>query len=166
MRSSDLADFSSWQNWNANAVSKAPSRPGVYAFRLAGSCFGRFKGESDLVYIGCAAKATIRSRLRTHLSDRSDSLDIAIRIRKAGAGQFEVAWKLVDSPQEAKSIEAELLRRYYRDHCELPPDNHSTPAKKIRRALEYLDNLSDKDAEMLLQKLASSVATPSPIKNT
>src|SRR5450631_1668747 len=108
MNSMDLPGFSDWQKWTSKVIHKAPSRPGVYAFRLVGDGFGRFKGVSDLVYIGCAAKGTILGRLRTHLSARIDALDVAIRINDPSMGNFEVAWKILGFPQEANQEEAKL----------------------------------------------------------
>jgi len=138
MKSSDLREFSGWHKWGREAVQEAPDRPGVYVFRLAGKSFGRFRGESNVVYIGCSADGTVRSRLRIHLSDRADALDIARRLRDPKMGEFQVAWKILTTSQGAKDEEARLLRRYYLDHLELPPDNRSEPAKEIREAIEVL----------------------------
>jgi hypothetical protein len=50
-------------------------------------------------------------------------------------GEFEVAWKTTSS-QEATEEEARLLRHYYWDHSELPPDNHSEPLREVRQDME------------------------------
>src|SRR5713101_2973934 len=113
MKSTDLARFPDWNKWSSDAVRKAPDRPGVYAFRLVGNSFGRFKGESDLVYIGCTAsdKGTISKRLKDHLPSRADGSNIAHRLRDAQQmGKLEVAWKILKTPKEAIDEEARLLR--------------------------------------------------------
>ncbi len=141
MNSSELPDFSSWQKWCSEAVRKAPNLPGIYVFRLVGNSFGRFRGESDLVYIGCteSADGTIRRRLSDHLPSRADVSDIARRLRDAQkVGELEVAWKILTTPEEASDEEARLLRHYYWDHLELPPVNRSEPASDVRKAIEYL----------------------------
>jgi hypothetical protein len=65
MRSTDLQGFSAWHKWEPNTATTAPKLQGVYVFRLAGRSFGRFTGESDIIYIGCAALGTIYGRLST-----------------------------------------------------------------------------------------------------
>lgn len=139
MKASDLTNFCSWQQWSSDAVRKAPRLPGVYAFRLVGNGFGRFRGESDLVYIGCteSADGTISRRLSDHLPARADVLDVARRLRDAQkVGELEVAWKTLTSPEEAIKEEARLLRNYIWDHLELPPANRSEPASDTRVAIE------------------------------
>ncbi len=141
MKSTDLPNFSNWQKWNSVAVRKAPNFLGVYAFKLVRRDFGRFKGESDLVYIGCTESAggTINRRLSDHLPSRADVLDVAHRLRDAQkVGELEVAWKIVTTQEEAIDEEARLLRHYYWDHLELPPVNRSEPASDVRKAIEYL----------------------------
>jgi len=141
MTSNDMPDFSSWQKWNSEAVYKAPNCPGVYAFRLAGSGFGRFKGKSDLVYVGCteSANGTISRRLSDHLPSRADASPTAHRLRDAKKlGELEVAWKTLITREEAIKEEAKLLRTYIWDHLELPPVNRSEPASEMRAAIEAL----------------------------
>jgi|SRR5208283_3426685 len=171
MKSTDLARFSDWHKWNSDAVRKAPNLPGVYAFRLAGNVFGRFKGESDLVYIGCTASddGTISSRLSNHLPSRADGSNIAYRLRDAEEmGTLEVAWRVLTTPKEAIDEEARLLRKYYRNHFELPPVNRSEPAKQTRRTLESLTKFVQTenqlkrhpcvDARTLAEKLLEGLA--------
>jgi hypothetical protein len=141
MKSSDLSGFSSWQRWCSATVGNAPDLPGVYALRLVGKVFGRFKGESDIVYIGRtqSAHGTIKRRLRNHLPSRADSSDLAARLRDCeGVGGLEVAWKPLKSSDEAMVEEARLLRHYCSDHFELPPANRVQPARYVRKAIEHL----------------------------
>lgn len=160
MNSTDLSEFSAWQKWDAQAIRKTPNLPGVYAFRLAGRCFGRFKGESDLVYIGCteSADGTINRRLSDHLPSRADVLDVAHRLRDAQkVGELEVGWKITTTQQEAIDEEARLLRHCYWDHFELPPANRSEPISEVRKAIEYLTEstareLAEKAVEYLIRE--------------
>src|SRR5260370_21609727 len=171
MMSTDLARFSAWHKWNSDAVSKAPDRSGVYAFRLVGNGFGRFKGESDLVYIGCTASdhGTVISRLSDHLPSRTDASNIAHRLRDAQEmGDLEVAWEILATPKEAIDEEAKLLCKYYRNHLELPPINRCEPAKQTREILESLTKFvqaenqskrhSHDDARTLAEKLFEYLA--------
>jgi hypothetical protein len=160
MKSTDLAKFSDWHKWSSDAVRKAPDRPGVYAFRLVGNGFGRFKGESDLVYIGCteSSHGTINRRLSDHLPSRADVLDVAHRLRDAQkVGELEVGWKIATTQQEAIDEEARLLRHCYWDHFELPPANRSEPISEVRKAIEYLTEstareLAEKAVEYLIRE--------------
>jgi hypothetical protein len=171
MKSSELSEFSGWQKWNSETIRKAPNRPGVYAFRLAGNGFGRFKGESDLVYIGCTASnnGTIRGRLSDHLPSRADGSNVAQRLHDAQKmGNLEVGWKILARSKEAIDEEGRLLRKYYGNHLELPPVNRSEPAKQIRKILESLtkfiqaENRSkhhcNDDARTLAEKLFEYLA--------
>ncbi len=138
MNSTDLSEFSSWQKWNSEGVRKAPNLPGVYAFRLVGDGFGRFKGKSDLVYIGCAERSVNR-RLSDHL--RSDRLSGTRKV-----GELEIAWKTLRTSEEAIAEEARLLRNYYLDHLELPPINRSEPASN-RKAIEAVTEFIQADEQ-------------------
>ena len=53
-------------------------------------------------------------------------------------GNLEVAWEILTTPKEAIDEEARLLRKYYRNHLELPPVNRSEPIKQTRKILESL----------------------------
>jgi hypothetical protein len=171
MKSSDLPGFSGWQKWSAEVVLKAPSHPGVYAFRLAGGVFGRFRGESDLVYIGCTESpdGTIARRLSDHLPSRAEVLDTARRFRDAQKfAELEVAWKTLGTSDQAINEEASLLRNYIWDHLELPPVNRSEPLGDTRVAIESVADfiLSEKrfgcdsyeDARRLAEKVVEHLA--------
>jgi hypothetical protein len=154
MNSADLTGFSSWCKWDRKVVSQAPQHPGVYAFRLAaGKSFGRFRGDSDVVYIG--RSRTVSGRLCAHLSSGAD---IARRLRDHGKGEFEVAWKTVSSDQEAKLEEAVLLFLYYRDHGELPPDNHQN-AGRVVKFVHDLVGPPPKDPETLFGRALADAET-------
>jgi hypothetical protein len=170
MTSSDLSKFSNWQEWNPEAVRKAPNLPGVYAFRLAGKSFGRFNGSSDLVYIGCteSVDGTIQRRLSDHLPSRANVQSVARRLLNAQkVGKIEVCWKALKTAEEASKNEAKLLRAYVRDHIELPPINRNEPDAdtrlKIEAVAEYIQSQdifkcqSLEDARELAEKLVEYV---------
>ncbi len=160
MKSTDLPGFSTWLKWGPEVIRKAPGFPGVYAFRLAEKAFGRLRGESDLVYIGCtnSPDGTINRRLSDHLPSRADVLDVADRLRDAQkVGELEIAWKVTATSDEAIDEEARLLRHCYWDHFELPPANRSEPANEVRKATEYLSEsispeLAEKTVELLVRE--------------
>jgi hypothetical protein len=139
MNSADLtgSGFSSWCKCSSKGVSEAPQHPGVYVFRLAaGKSFGRFRGDSDVVYIG--RSRNVSRRLCTHLSGGADASNVARRLRDKSMGEFEVAWKTASSDQKAILEEAVLLFLYYRDHGELPPDNHQNAGTVVKVVLDFL----------------------------
>jgi hypothetical protein len=151
-----LAGFCGWVRWDVGAISDAPDLPGVYAFRLHGRAFGRLKGESDLVYIGCAD--SVKRRLSGHLPARAEALECAGRLRDVETvGALEVAWRPLGSAEEAKDEEARLLRHYYWDHIELPPVNRGEPARFVRKAIKHLGEhhpveLAEKAVEYVIRE--------------
>lgn len=166
MTSTDLSEFSNWQEWNAEAVRNAPNLLGAYVFRLAGESFGRLRGRSDLVYIGCTESpdGTIRRRLSDHLPSRADVAPLAHRLRDAQTvGKLEVCWKILTTAEGAIKEEAKLLRTYLWDHCELPPINRNEPFVDTRVAIEAVADYiqseekfrcqSHKDARELAEKV-------------
>jgi hypothetical protein len=171
MKSSDLLGFSNWQRWSNEVARRAPSLPGVYVFRLVRGSFGRFKGESDLVYIGCteSADGTIARRLSDHLPSRAGASNTAHRLREAQRfGELEVAWKALGTPERAINEEATFLRNYIWDHLELPPVNRSEPASDTRVAIESVADFiqsekrfrcdSPEDARKLAEKVVEHLA--------
>src|SRR5438045_8312621 len=118
MTSTDLSEFSNWQEWNAEAVRNAPNLLGAYVFRLAGESFGRLRGRSDLVYIGCTESphGTIRRRLSDHLPSRADVASLAHRLRDVQTvGKLEVCWKILTKVEEGMKEEDKRLSTYLRD---------------------------------------------------
>jgi hypothetical protein len=161
MTSKDLSEYSDWQEWNSEAVRKAPNLPGVYVFRL-GEGFGRLKGSSDLVYIGCTTSAdgTIQRRLSDHL--RVGRFRDVQKVGKLG-----VCWKKLTTAEEASKEEAKLLRTYVSDHIELPPINRKEEDVYTRKTIELLMECiqaderfkchSEKDAREFAEKVVEYV---------
>jgi len=163
MISSDLRGFSSWRKWSTDVVPVAPNHPGVYAFRLAKGPFGRVKGASDLVYIGCTegAKRTLRQRLKNHLIDRSDQEDVGHRLCRVEReiGELDVAWKTFDNAGQGKQYEGELLAQYAGEHVEFPPLNRKESGKRFRKVWTAIQEVvKDKQqARVLVAALADEL---------
>ncbi len=110
-------------------------------FRLAGRNFGRLKGQSDILYIGCAKNQNLQQRAKQHLHPREDEKDIGYLIKRVEdeIGPVEFAWKENADPTAG---ERELLARYRKDHIELPPLNSNQPGKKFTLAKRRVAQLS------------------------
>ncbi|MFQ5738083.1 MAG: hypothetical protein ACE5JX_03660 [Acidobacteriota bacterium] len=170
MNSDDLVGFAGWEAWSKNAPSQAPQKPGVYVFRLAGGkTFRRLKEESDIVYIGstkCSKKgvSTVRQRLRQHLRSREEEIDTGYRIERVQneIGSLQVTWKTFDTHDASQFHEAELLRRYARDHIELPPLNRQESGKKVWRAIRRLESLASDQRDKILKEFRQGGASTLP----
>src|SRR4051812_28370140 len=85
-------------------LAAAPSSPGVYVLReSSGENFGRWRGESDLVYIGCAMTPRgLRGRFRDYVC--AFPVGTAGRVMDSGFGsdfRYELAW--VQRPSSVKA---------------------------------------------------------------
>jgi len=118
-------DFSEWILLNEKCVKKTPKQPGAYVIRKGGGQrFGRLRGKSDILYIGSTeAKGGLRQRLRQYLHPGPTQWTNR-RINKLLIKyKMEVAWCTCNEPG---NLEHQLLRRYLKEHDELPPLNHAT----------------------------------------
>jgi len=129
MRSPDLSAycFTDWRDLpdsraTGGALENAPRAPGVYVMR-AYTDFGRWIGESDIVYIGSSKDVRQRSGQHVPSPDSWVEIDRVPNAINEGFGPFEVAWVTAASANGAKDLEAELLVRYVSHHGELPPLN-------------------------------------------
>jgi len=143
MKSSDLEGFTDWTEWNSAAQKLAPRKPGLYAFRLSNQFFGRLLGESDLLYIGCTEKRTLRMRLNEHSSAHDGGRGLGCQLTRLndGGGKIEVAWRVCDAINEAKNLESELLASYERDHAESPPFNRVRSGKRFTDTVDAIHQL-------------------------
>src|SRR5271165_6098435 len=130
MTSEYLSGFSIWQDWSRSVPENSPTRPGVYAFKL-GKFFGRLKGQSDLLYIGCTEKRSLRRRLRDHLSESAEQRSVGYRLGliRREHPDLKVAWLVCDTADRAKELEVRFLDRYDVEHFELPPLNRKLSGK-------------------------------------
>jgi hypothetical protein len=129
--------FSFWYPFEKQTIQKeAPKDTGVYIIRtMGGRPFGRFQGESDILYIGSTtSKGGLKRRLQQYFSPGSIQWT-NLRINEfAKKYPMEVAWCCgVDEP---KNFEHELLRQYLEEHDELPPFNHANIRKLYKNAPE------------------------------
>ncbi|KXA94568.1 hypothetical protein AKJ65_03995 [candidate division MSBL1 archaeon SCGC-AAA259E19] len=68
MDSDQLTEFSDWYPLTNEGIKNAPDKKGTYVIRKeGGERFGRFKENSDIVYIGCTTNSLIE-RLRGYLN--------------------------------------------------------------------------------------------------
>jgi len=127
MNSEDLRQhaLASWRPFRPNAerqlLRAIPESPGVYALRAARP-FGRFVGESDIVYIGSTTR--LRRRIRFYFHPGPTQLT-NLRIRKMlkDRADVQLAFATSQDADEAKELEEHLLERYETEHGELPPFN-------------------------------------------
>jgi len=130
MQSSNLTNyrFLDWLPFSTETqnqlIPALPSKIGVYVIKYK-SEFGRFIGESDIVYIGSTTnKGGLKARIRQYFHPGPTQLT-NIRInemlsRKIG---FSISFKTTFTKEEARETENLLLGMYYQDHLELPPQN-------------------------------------------
>jgi hypothetical protein len=114
-----------WHSFDKENVKNAPSLKGIYVIRMArGQLFGRLSGVSDILYVGSAeSKGGLRQRLQQYFHPgRTQWTNLRIK-ELTKKYQMEVTWCPYDEP---KNLEHELLRRYLKDHEELPPLNHAS----------------------------------------
>jgi hypothetical protein len=151
VNSTDLVDFSTWLGWFQRRIRQVPLKPGVYIFRLIqGATLARLKGNSDIIYIGSTRKGrrTLRDRLKDHLSPRG----VGYRLKRVinEVGSVEVAWRVFDTHEGAQACERQLLKRFEKDHIELPPLNHQETGKT---RLQIEDTLRAPSPQQLLEIL-------------
>ena len=102
--------------------------PAVYAL-LHERPFGRLRGESAILYIGCTGELggpSDRCRLRIYrYPNGAHAREIRNRTRRLEDDGVAVslAWTNLPSREDAWALEANLLRKYQAEHGELPPFN-------------------------------------------
>jgi len=121
--------FREWKPFKLGVERVAPENKGVYAFR-ARENVGLIRGSSDLVYIGRAMSDrkgpyhNLRHSLREYLHP-GRSQGTKIRIHNAALAKgYEVSWMTANEPDQ---LECQLLRAFYTDHGQLPPENRAWP---------------------------------------
>jgi len=167
MLSAELEGFSPWADWSLGTVQLAPTKPGVYVFRLPQTkALSRLKGESDIIYIGATKKGsrTLRDRLRDHLRSRDDKKDLGCRLERVikEVGPLQISWRQCETHTDAIELERKLLAEYTDGHIEFPPLNRQETGKKKSDALRMFNALRpEQQAEIMTkwhQKLAAAKA--------
>ena len=109
-------------------LGKFPNSDGAYVIRSS-QCFGRFKGQSDIIYIGSSAgaKRGLRGRL-SFFFDPGPSQYTSKRIKMLldRAVNLEISFRICPAVQ-ARQLEKDILEQYTNEHWELPPYNRSLP---------------------------------------
>jgi len=110
-----------------------PPRHGVYLIR-APVPLPRVRGSSNVIYIGQSGGGARRGRQGIGsgnggpgrlFNTRGPDKVVRELIEALFPNQnFRVECAFLDPPEDAELVEAELLRAYLEDHCELPPANH------------------------------------------
>jgi hypothetical protein len=122
-----------------------------------GQVVGRFRGESDIVYVGTtvAAEGTLRYRLVQHLVARNDRTGVSARIGRVlqDIGALEIGWVTCPDSREARWLESELLSMYCDDHVELPPLNRMESGIRIRQVMRLIALLPEHERQQVLTEL-------------
>lgn len=103
-----------------------PRLPGVYVLRTE-KPFGRFKGQSDIAYIGRSDRGqSLRGRIAKHVRpDYSGADNTSYRIREVlwGGPTLQLSWITTYTDSRAVEHECLFLDEYEKQHLELPPLN-------------------------------------------
>ena len=124
MNSAELESygFINWYLMSGQLLSSVPAHPGVYVMKVNQS-FGRYKGNSDILYIGrtTCVKSGLRGRIRQYFHPGVTQIT-NIRINKLLVSKVEIyiSFIVYELPKE---LEKKLLEQYYIDHIDLPPQN-------------------------------------------
>jgi len=104
-----------------------PREKGVYVIRYKNH-FGRFKGKSDIMYLGSSVEENdgLRRRIRFFFKP-GKSQKTSKRINKwlRTIQGFEISYITVSKGKKAREIEAKLREEYGRRHGEFPPWNRN-----------------------------------------
>jgi len=120
--------FERWQSFNLKAEATLsgglPMFSGVYVIKNDVS-FGRFVGESDIVYIGSASgEKGLRGTILQYFNpgpaqDTNKRINGILHLHPG----LKLSYILIPSADEANALESSLLNEYDRQHGELPPAN-------------------------------------------
>ena len=120
--------FERWQDFSLKAEatlsSGLPTSKGVYGIKNDTS-FGRFVGESDIIFIGSAGGENgLRGRILQYFNPEpiqitNKRINGILHLRP----ELKIAYVLKASADDAIALESSLLKEYDRQHGELPPAN-------------------------------------------
>jgi len=117
---SEAYEWSAWYPLDREVVGRVVSdKPGVYEVRWKDGTIPRFRGSSEVLYIGQAKG--LRGRILQMLTlgaPHIANVPIDWAIKNSYSLQFR--WVQNDSPRQC---EKELLREYQRQHIDTPPFN-------------------------------------------
>lgn len=150
-----------WRNL-ADGLGKCSQQPmGIYVYRTADEKpFGRYRGESDIVYIGCgniAIRVKQHGSVRPDVKDKGWLLALLGRERQLQVGFFPCA--------EPKSIESGLLNDYFNAHLELPPVSRRLESTNISKAALFLTATFGENARSVVQRINANVSAAGSAKS-
>ena len=120
--------FERWQDFSLKAEATLsnglPTSNGVYVIKNDTS-FGRFVGESDIVYIGSASSENgLRGRILQYFNPGPTEItNKRINGILHSRPGLKLSYILKPSADDANALESSLLKEYDRQHGELPPAN-------------------------------------------
>lgn len=123
--------FKKWRSFNMNNKRRIldilPYSRGVYVIKNKGT-FGRFKGKSDIIYIGSSISKNdgLRGRISFYFnpgSTQETSKRIHDLLKKTNS--LAIAFVVRSQGTEAKKLEKKLRCKYEIEHGELPPLNRN-----------------------------------------
>lgn len=112
--------WSGWHPLNEKTVREiVPGKPGVYQVRWKDGAVPRFRGSSEVLYIGQAKG--LRGRILKMLTLGAPHIaNVPIDWAIKNGYHLEFRWVQNDSPRQC---EKELLREYQREHIDTSPFN-------------------------------------------
>jgi len=128
--------WSTRRSLNKSTLSEIPKQSGVYRIVTKGP-FGRLRGQSNIIYIGCSCKGTqgLWLEIGNLLNPQRKHFYTLKAIREFGL-QLEYEY-VATTAKRAKDIEYHLLDHYGSKHLELPPANRAKPG---HASCEYCEN--------------------------
>ena len=123
-------EFTESRGWPAVLDERADiaATPAVNAL-LHERPFGRLRGESAILYIGCTGELggpSDRCRLRIYRypnGAHAQEIRNRTKLLEDDGVSISLAWTHLPSRDDASALEAQLLQHYEAEHGELPPFN-------------------------------------------
>ena len=123
--------FGDWQRFSVKdqkrVLHSLPKKEGIYAIRYR-KLFCRFKGKSDIMYLGSSMNKTsgLQGRIRFFFKPYKEQ-KTSLRINKIlkSIDGLEIAFSANPKGKNFRCLEKKLLQRYEKTHGELPPWNRS-----------------------------------------
>jgi hypothetical protein len=106
-----------------------PTSPGVYCIRSVRERFASASGDTDILYIGCAAgSGGLAQRVRQYFHPGPTQwTNKRIRTRCCRNADYEIGFLECANGAAAQQLESELLHGFLRQHHQLPPENRQLP---------------------------------------
>lgn len=124
-----MKKISKWFKFTKAEIKNIPTENGVYKIRSKEE-LNRVKGSSKIIYYGINTGNTtsFRDRLNQHISGNSSPSKYLNILRKNL--ELEFAFCEMNNKSNIKKWEQKELRKYLKNHLELPPANSALPKEK------------------------------------